>query len=82
MGEISEMNKQKEEILNRVQKLMDWERWKAELWYTTKNPHFGETAPNHLVYVGRGHKVLAFIAAVEKENFLDDAPIEFGMWDI
>jgi hypothetical protein len=59
------MNQNPEEILfdecvKKVEKIMGWERWKAVLWMTTENPHFG-TAPSRLITMGRGHKVVQFI---------------------
>lgn len=55
------------DILYRVQKLMDWDSGKAQLWYMTPNPFFGEVSPKTMVEIGRGHKVIQFIAGREEE---------------
>lgn len=47
-----------EQVIARVQALMTWDREKAHLWLKTPNPHFGNTTPEHLIQVGRAHKVL------------------------
>lgn len=41
---------------------------KVELWLSTPNPHFGEISPNHLVEIGRAHKVEQFVKACHEEN--------------
>jgi hypothetical protein len=38
-------------------------------WMTTRNPNFGHLTPIHLMEIGRGHKVAAFIReAMEDEE--------------
>jgi hypothetical protein len=56
------------EVLDRVKTLMGWDEHKALLWLTTPNPHFGNVAPSTMIVMGRGHKVLKFIAGAEEEN--------------
>lgn len=57
-----------DQIIERVKKLMGWETWKARLWYETANPQFGGVSPCKLVFMGRGHKVLAFITIAEEDH--------------
>lgn len=39
---------------------------KTAAWLITKNGNFGGTSPMALILAGRGHKVLAFIRAVDE----------------
>jgi hypothetical protein len=59
---------ERDRILSRVAKLMNWESEKALLWYETENPFFGNCSPKFMVDTGRGHKVRSFIDNAEEEN--------------
>lgn len=56
------------EIRDSIMKGMGWGTDKADTWMKTKNPHFGETSPQQLIAIGRGHKVKAFVEAQLQEN--------------
>lgn len=57
----------KEQIITRVMMLMGWNEAKAEAWYNHSNPHLGGLSPAGLVFLDRGHKVIAYIKGREEE---------------
>lgn len=59
--------KEFDELRQRVQDLMKWDIYKADLWMKTPNPHLGNLAPIEFIRRGRGHKVMQFIDNAELE---------------
>jgi hypothetical protein len=47
---------------------MKWSIEKAQLWMNTENPHLGNSTPDHLVMMGRSHKLMSFIENAIDEN--------------
>jgi len=41
---------------------------KASIWLNTKNPKLGMMSPTHMINIGRGPKVLAFVITAIDEN--------------
>lgn len=69
---------QREEILMRVKRLMDWTDEKTLLWYQTPNPWFGNASPEWMVQMSRGHKVIGFVEDAEEQNALPQLPTQKG----
>jgi hypothetical protein len=57
-------------LFARVKALMKWDDAKADLWFNTENPLLGGCTPDHLIQIGRAHKLEQFIKAAEEENSL------------
>lgn len=66
---IAPLAREFDELRQRVQDLMGWDIYKADMWMKTENPHLGGVAPIDFIRRGRGHKVANFIDAAKDGNF-------------
>lgn len=56
---------ERQQLMARVKRLMDWEDDKVEAWFKVPNLHFGGTSADMLLVARRGHVVEAFIKEAE-----------------
>ena len=64
---LDQIKAEKEELFSLVKKQLGSEE-KAEQWFSTPNPNFGNIVPNSLIFLGRGSKIKQFVLNAISEN--------------
>ena len=68
---LEEYSKLSNRIQKKIRAFTKWNKEKTLTWMKSKNANLGGMAPMHLIILGRGHKVEAFVDAMIEEGTSD-----------